>query len=361
MAVAAMSGGVDSSVAAALLLEQGYDVVGVTLNVWPGESCNPAAKSCCAQTDVDDARRVCSMLGIPHYVLNMREPFDQSVIEYFVRAYLRGETPNPCIACNKHIKFGALLERARALGADFIATGHYAQTSCENGRRCLRRAGDAHKDQTYVLYTLTQDQLSALLLPCGGMTKPQVRQKALELGLPVHAKPDSQDICFIGAEGYRAFVRGYCAERGIALPEGGDVVDQEGRVLGRHDGFWGFTIGQRKGLGKYTDTRAFVTAIDARTGTVTLGGEADLLRRTMEVGGMNVMLPGRLCAGAKAGVKIRYSAPEAPCTVLSLQDGRAAVEFDTPQKSVTPGQAAVFYDGDLLLGGGTILPVERMR
>lgn len=348
-----MSGGVDSSVAAALLLEQGYDVIGVTLNVWP-EKESPGARTCCSQTDVDDARRVCRVLGIPHYVFNVRDVFRETVIDYFVREYLAGATPNPCVACNEKVKFGELLSRARALGASFIATGHYARPASVGGRLSLRRAADAAKDQTYVLYRLSQDQLSALLLPCGGMTKAEVRAKAEALGLPTSMKRESQDICFIGPEGYAEFIRGYCAQRGIGLPGPGHVVDREGRVLGGHDGVFGFTVGQRKGLGRYTNVRSFVTKIDAASGTVTLGGEQDLMSAGMTVCSVNAILPERLSDGAQVGVKIRYSAPEARATVRRLDGGRMAVSFASPQRAVTRGQAAVFYDGDLLLGGGVI-------
>lgn len=355
--VAAMSGGVDSSVAAALLLEQGYEVVGVTLNVWPEEDSCPGARSCCSQTDVDDARQVCAQLGIPHYVLNMRELFRQRVIDYFVRSYLKGLTPNPCIACNEAIKLGALLHRTRELGAAGVATGHYALPwrDPETGGRSLTRSADRHKDQTYVLYSLSQEQLSALRLPCGGMTKDEVRAAAKKFGLPTFQKAESQDICFIGREGYQAFIRGYCAEHGLPLPPPGPVVDTQGRVLGRHEGVFGFTVGQRRGLGKYTNRRSFVVRIDPSSATVVLGEESDLYSGAFRVGRPNILLPRRLADGARAGVKIRYSAPQVSAAVRFEQDGSLLVVPDVPVKSVTPGQAAVFYDGDLLLGGGTIL------
>lgn len=355
--VAAMSGGVDSSVAAALLLEQGYDVIGVTLNVWPSENSCPGAKSCCSQTDVDDARHVCQVLGIPHYVLNMRELFREKVIDYFVREYLKGGTPNPCIACNATIKFGALLYKARELGAVAVATGHYARLYKEesSGELCLRRSADTHKDQTYVLYPLSQEQLGALLLPCGGMDKAAVREAARVRGLPTFQKAESQDICFIGPEGYKTFIRGYCDEYGITPPPRGPVVDTAGHVLGEHEGVYHFTVGQRKGLGKYTNERSFVTCIEPETATVVLGREEDLYSREFFVEHVNVMLHSRLKTGALVGVKIRYSAPEAQAELTFLEDGRVRVVFDAPQKSVTRGQAAVFYQDDLLLGGGTIL------
>lgn len=361
--VAAMSGGVDSSTAAALLLEQGYEVIGVTLNVWPGEDSCPGARSCCSQTDVDDARQVCSVLGIPHYVLNVREAFRRQVIDYFVKSYLAGSTPNPCIACNVYIKLGALLHRARELGAVGVATGHYALPFRDpvTGARSLLRAADRHKDQTYVLYSLSQDQLGALRLPCGGMTKDEVRAVARRFGLPTFQKAESQDICFIGREGYQAFIRGYCAENGLPLPPPGPVVDIQGHVLGRHDGVFGFTVGQRRGLGKYTNRRSFVVRIDPATATVVLGEESDLYASAFLVEAPNVLLADRLTDGAHVNVKIRYSAPEAPAMVHFMPDGSLLAVPDTPIKSVTPGQAAVFYQDDLLLGGGRLLRTEPLR
>lgn len=350
--IAAMSGGVDSSAAAALLLEQGYDVIGVTLNVWPSEKSGLAcSRTCCSITDVDDARHVCNKLGIPHYVLNMRDIFKRDVIDYFFEEYMRGRTPNPCIACNAHVKFEAMLNKAEQLGADFIATGHYATlVRTSEGELALRRSKDDRKDQTYVLYMLDQYKLSHLLLPCGGFTKPEVRAVAEAHGLPNFKKPDSQDLCFVGPEGYAGFIK----ENRSALARPGDIVDKSGRVIGRHDGIYNFTIGQHKGLGSLSNDKLFVTAIDAASATVTVGGNDDLFSRKVEVSDLKYMLKSRMRDGARVGVKIRYSAKEATAT-LHIDGSLASVEFDEPQRAVTPGQAAVFYEDDTVLGGGVIV------
>lgn len=350
--IAAMSGGVDSSAAAALLKEQGYDVIGITLNVWPREGV-ACAKTCCSITDVDDARMVCAKLGIPHYVLNMRDLFKEKVIDYFVGEYMQGRTPNPCIACNAHVKFEALLNRAKELGADYIATGHYARITHDGStdEYRLRRSADSHKDQTYVLYMLTQQKLAHILLPCGGYTKPEIRKIAEKTGLPTFQKADSQDLCFIGEEGYAGFIHANCST--MARP--GNVVDTAGNLRGRHNGIYNFTIGQHKGLGKYTNEKLFVTKIDAATAEVTIGPSEELFRTTMVVDSVNTILTGRLTDGSHVMVKIRYSAPEAGAVVKPLDDGKLLVTFDTPQRAITPGQAAVFYEGDSVIGGGTII------
>lgn len=351
--LAAMSGGVDSSAAAALLLKQGYEVIGITLNVWPSEEGGlRRARTCCSITDVDDARAVCQKLGIPHYVLNMRDFFREKVIDYFLNEYMRGRTPNPCIACNEFIKFGALTARARELEADFVATGHYAEiVSLANGALGLKKSEDAHKDQSYVLYTLTQEQLKHLIFPCGGYEKTEIRRFAEDAGLPTWHKADSQDICFIGAEGYENFIASN-------LPQAvrpGEVVDRNGKVLGKHGGVFHFTVGQRKGLGKYTNERSYVTAIDAKSGRVTVGPEEDLFRRAVFVEDVRIAVPGGIYQGLHADVKIRYAAKEAPARVAEFDGRSLQIVFDEPQKAPTPGQAAVFYNADgIVLGGGTI-------
>jgi len=347
-----MSGGVDSSAAAALLLEQGYDVIGVTLNVWPSEESRLAcSRTCCSITDVDDARQVCNKLKIPHYVLNMRDNFKRDVIDYFFNEYMKGRTPNPCIACNAHVKFEALMHKAAELGADYVATGHYASIiKTPDGELALKRSEDAHKDQTYVLYMLGQEQLSHLLLPCGGYTKPQVREVAERYGLPNFKKPDSQDLCFVGEEGYAGFIRRNCGE--LARP--GNIVDKNGKIIGLHDGIYNFTVGQHKGLGSFSDKKLFVTAIDAENATVYVGENEELFSRSMFVGELKFMLSRQLCDRARAGVKIRYSAHEAAATV-KLDGDSAEVLFDEPQRAITPGQAAVFYQDDVVIGGGVIL------
>lgn len=348
--IVAMSGGVDSSAAAALLLEQGYRVIGVTMNVWPEEE-SGCSRSCCSTTDIDDARFVCAKLGIPHYVLNMREIFKRDVIDYFAAEYLRGRTPNPCIACNARVKFEALLHKAEALGADSIATGHYARVvRGEDGSFRLGRSADSRKDQTYVLYMLDEGKLAHVLLPCGGYTKPEIRAIAEKFGLPTFRKPDSQDLCFIGPEGYAGFIRENCG----ALARPGDIVAPDGRVLGRHDGIYHFTIGQHKGLGAYSQDKLFVTRIDAETARVYVGPEEALYSGSMHVADVCMPAPGSLADGIRVGVKIRYSAPEAGAVMHFRCDGTLRVDFDAPQRAVTPGQAAVFYRDDIVLGGGVI-------
>lgn len=349
--IAAMSGGVDSSAAAALLLEQGYDVIGVTLNVWPSENSElSCSRTCCSITDVDDARHVCNKLGIPHYVLNMRDIFKRDVIDYFLDEYMKGRTPNPCIACNAHVKFEALMNKAEQLGADYVATGHYATIiKTPEGELALKRSKDAHKDQTYVLYMLGQRQLSKLLLPCGKYTKPEIRAIAEKYGLPNFKKPDSQDLCFVGPEGYAGFIRNNCAD--LARP--GDIV-WNGKVVGHHNGIYNFTIGQHKGLGSISNEKLFVTSIDSKTATVYVGESKDLFSRSMIITDLKYMLKSRMKDGARVGVKIRYSAKEAPAT-LHIENDTATVVFDEPQRAITPGQAAVFYQDDIVLGGGIIL------
>lgn len=347
--LAAMSGGVDSSVTAALLQKQGAKVIGITLNVWPEDEL-ACARSCCSVTDVDDARAVCTVLGIPHYVLNMQDAFQHHVIDYFAGEYLRGRTPNPCIACNARVKFAAMLRKADEFRADFIATGHYARIVRDADVFRLVRAADAHKDQTYVLYMLTQAELGRILFPCGGYEKPQVRAIAESFGLPTFQKADSQDLCFIGRGGYAGFLRENCA----SLVRPGNVVDESGRVLGRHDGVYRFTVGQHKGLGAFSEEKLYVTAIDAGRAEVRVGKNEALYSGGAQVNGLNRLLPGALTDGARVRVKIRYNAPAVPAVVRIAESGGLRVEFDAPQRAVTPGQAAVFYEGGTVLGGGVI-------
>ncbi|MSQ12080.1 MAG: tRNA 2-thiouridine(34) synthase MnmA [Dehalococcoidia bacterium] len=352
--VVAMSGGVDSAVAALLLHQAGCEVLGVTLRLWTAErpDAPPSSRRCCGVEDVDDARRVCQTLGIRHYVINAEREFNTFVVDYFIREYQQGSTPHPCIACNDRIKFDFLLQRALAWDAPLIATGHYARRSVDAaGTAHLLKAVDARKDQSYVLFGLTQQQLSHILLPVGEHTKEEVRALARAHGLPVADKPDSQEICFIPQGDYRQFI----AERSKLQP--GLIVDAEGRVLGEHQGIERFTIGQRRGLGiPPSATYAaplFVTAIDAQNALVVVGPEEALAQRVLRATRVNWLSGIPPAKPIHGTVKIRYKSVEAPATIVPQGDS-AEVHFAEPQRAVTPGQAAVFYQGDELLGGGFI-------
>jgi tRNA-specific 2-thiouridylase len=353
--VVAMSGGVDSAVAALLLKQAGYDVVGVTMRLFAAPS-NEAARlnrSCCSIEDVADARSVCRAIGARHYFLNFEREFKRHVIDYFVSEYSKGRTPYPCLACNDRLKFDFLLERAAILDAKFIATGHYAQIDHperSGGRARLLKGVDPAKDQSYVLYTLTQAQLSRLFLPVGGYSKPEIRQIARESGLAVADKPDSQDICFVPDGDYREFVGPRLEETRPGL-----VLGPDGEVLGEHGGVHNFTIGQRRGLGLNGGGKRplFVSQINADSGTVILGHAESLLRSALFASSPTWVSGEPPHAGARVAAKIRYKSPEAPATLWPA-DGGLRIEFDEPQRSITPGQAVVFFDGDEVLGGGTI-------
>ena len=347
-----MSGGVDSSVAALLLLKAGYDVTGMTMRLRPEAYMQQSASGgCWALDDIDDARRVCYQLGIDHLVLNFTEQFERDVIQYFAEQYAAGRTPNPCIACNRHLKFGAMLQKARLLGFDFIATGHYAViTQNDSGRWLLKRA-PASKDQSYVLYSLTQDQLAHTLMPLGPYTKPEARQLAEEAGLRVAHKPDSQEICFVEDNDYASFLERYT---GTKAPQG-DFVDAQGRILGRHRGITHYTIGQRKGLGISFGKPMYVTKIDAVRNRITLGEEGSQYATSLLADDLNFIPFDTLDKPLQVQAKVRYQARPADAVLTPVDGGRVRVDFAEPQRSVTPGQAVVFYDGDLVVGGGVIL------
>ena len=350
----AMSGGVDSSVAAYLLQQQGYECIGVTMRLYENETAGiPRGHTCCSLDDVEDARAVAYDLGMPYYVLNFTEEFDEKVIRKFVQVYQNGGTPNPCIDCNRYLKFDHLLNRARELGCDYIATGHYVQRwQDENGRWGLRKNDDPGKDQSYVLYSLTQDQLAHTLFPLGGMHKDAVRAIAEEQGLCNARKHDSQDICFVPDGDYVSFLRQY----GGVEPVPGDFLDSEGRVLGRHRGMECYTIGQRKGLGVSANAPLYVLGKDPDRNAVILGEDNRLYTRELTAERVNWLSVPEPDRPLSVTAKTRYSQREAAATVEPLPGGRIRMVFTEPQRAVTPGQAVVFYDGDLVLGGGTICP-----
>jgi tRNA-specific 2-thiouridylase len=356
-AVIAMSGGVDSSVAAALMLRQGYDCIGVTLKLYAGEESfsggGRPVRGCCSLADVNDARQAAYRLGLPHYALNFTEAFRGEVIRRFVEAYEGGRTPNPCIDCNRYIKFERLLYRARELDYDVLATGHYARVEEDrgSGRFLLRKALDEKKDQSYVLYCLTQEQLRRTRLPLGAMTKAQVREIAAELGFANAGKPDSQDICFVPDGDYGGFMERWT---GKSYPPG-DITDTAGRLLGKHRGIVRYTIGQRRGLGVAANRRIYVRAKDLGTNTVILGPEAELYSKTLIAGDINLIALPRLDRPLRVRVKTRYLQPEQWATAEQTGEDCIRVEFDEAQRAITAGQAAVMYDGDLALGGGTII------
>ncbi len=349
-----MSGGVDSSVAAAILLEKGYDVIGVTMQIWQ-ESTGEGKKhedACCSLSAVDDARRVANKLGIPYYVMNFKDIFKEKVIDYFTREYIKGRTPNPCIACNRFVKFEALLDKASAMGVDYIATGHYARIDFDEkpGRYLLRKSATDRKDQTYALYTLNQKQLSHTLMPVGDYTKDRIREMAAELDLSVASKPDSQEICFVEDNDYGKFI----TETTDYKAKAGNFVDVDGNVLGKHKGIIHYTVGQRKGLGVTFGKPVYVKSVNAETNTVVLADENEVFSSRLTASDLNFISIDKLEGEKRVTAKIRYSAKEAPAVITMLDDNRVNVEFDTPQRAITPGQAVVFYDGDIVVGGGII-------
>jgi tRNA-specific 2-thiouridylase len=344
MIVVALSGGVDSATAAALLVERGERVVGVTMRLYDARGTSAASGRCCGPRDVEDARRVAAHLGIPFYVADYEEEFRARVIDDFVAEYAAGATPNPCVRCNQHIKFTPLLRRARALGADALATGHYARL--DGGR--LLRARDAQKDQSYFLFAMPEAARASVRFPLGELTKDEVRAHAKRLGLPNADKPESQEICFVPDGDYAAFV----AARASSSP--GEIVDEAGRVVGRHDGVHRFTVGQRRGIRVAALEPRYVLAVDAPSGRVTIGPAESLDRREVLV--EELIWPGGLSSPRRVQAQIRYRHAPRPATVTPLDGDRALVTFDAPERAPAPGQAAVFYDGDEVLGGGFIRP-----
>lgn len=353
-----MSGGVDSSLAACLLCEQGYDVTGLFMRTGVHEAadtCTPTRqRGCCSAADASDARAVAGRLGIPFYALNFKEDFDR-LIDHFADEYIHGRTPNPCVLCNEYLKFGRLAEYGRAVGADFIATGHYARIATRDNRPCLARAADRRKDQSYVLFGIDRNVLPRILFPIGHLTKDEVRAEAQRRGLTVSNKPESMDICFVPDRDYARVVRERRPEAFVAGP----VLDQTGREVGRHSGIAGYTIGQRQGLGIALGLPVYVTKIDAAANTITLGPKDHLAAPTLSAQRMHWLIDPPT-APFRAEVQIRYAHRAAPASVEPLSDpdsppaARIRVLFDTPQTAVTPGQAAVLYDNDAVLGGGWI-------
>ena len=364
----AMSGGVDSSVVAAMLRAEGRSVIGLTMQLWnqrrlAGHEGMPESVQgrCCSIDDVHDARRVAETLGIPYYVVNHEERFERDVVRPFVEEYLAGRTPIPCSLCNNHLKFDQLLIVAQQIGADKVATGHYAQVAFDEDRQrwLLKRPADRSKDQTYFLFGLTQEQLSRTLFPLGGLTKPEVRELARKHSLVIAEKPDSQEICFVPGGDYKRFIEAYLSEQGEAQGEipaeiAGEMVTTDGKVIGEHAGVHNFTVGQRKGLGVATGSPLYVIQIKNDTRQVVVGKDEELYSRTLLATRVNLISTAELTGPKRVTVKIRHKHQPAPAMIEANGPDGVRVTFDEPQRALTPGQAAVFYDGDIVVGGGWI-------
>ncbi len=362
----AMSGGVDSSAAAALLQEQGHELVGFSMQLWNqnrginvDEHGEPLPSRCCSLDDVYDARRVATDLGFPFYVLNLEREFERDVVEPFVASYLAGETPIPCVACNSRLKFASLDRLAQSLGCEQVATGHYARVEFdeETGRYRLLRGRDARKDQSYFLWELTQAQLARSLFPLGELTKQEAREIARRHNLPVAEKAESQEICFVPDGDYAGFIDRYldAEDRADDAPPAGEIVNTRGETLGAHTGIHRYTVGQRRGIGIAHERPLYVVQIDARRNRVVVGADDELLDREMTAAGVNWIAFAEPTAPVRAEVRVRYRHEAAPATITPLADGRVRVVFDEPQRAITPGQATVFYRGDEVLGGGWIV------
>ena len=359
-----MSGGVDSSTVAAMLRAEGHNVIGLTMQLWnqrrlAGHEGMPESVQgrCCSLDDVYDARRVAETIGIPYYVVNHEERFERDVVRPFVEEYLAGRTPIPCSLCNNHLKFDQLLVVAKQIGADQVATGHYARVAFDEQRQrwLLKRPVDKAKDQTYFLFGLTQEQLSRTLFPLGGMTKPEVRELARKHALVIAEKPDSQEICFVPGGDYKRFLDAYLAEEGSVLPKApGEMVTADGRVLGEHSGVHNFTVGQRKGLGVATGSPLYVLQIKSDSNQVVVGDDKELYSRTLRARRINLISMAELREPMRVTVKIRHKHQPAPAVIESAGQDEILATFDEPQRAITPGQAAVFYDEDVVVGGGWI-------
>ena len=349
-----MSGGVDSSVTAALMLELGYDVIGITMRLGAPNTMEVELEkpNCCSLEGIEDARRVATQLNIPFYSVNYEKVFRQSIINYFVDEYLDGRTPNPCMICNRELKFGKLLALANTLECDYIATGHYARVEQESdtGRYLLRKGTDANKDQSYFLSALTQDQLSRALLPLGAYTKKQVREMAAKLKLGTAKKEESQELCFVADDNYRQFLKDEVPDQ----IRKGNILDKEGNLLGTHQGVPFYTIGQRRGLGISFGSPLYVTDLDAVSNTVVVGQAEDLLQDTMQVERINLIAIERFTEPIRAHVKVRSRDKGAVATIHPLSETEATVKFDAPRRAITPGQTTVFYNDDLVIGAGWI-------